>query len=171
MAQRSVSSPSFTAGPFADTTALTSGQYLALQGVTSIQTAGYRLVVQEIYLGGQAPTVSSPMYMVFARSSTVGATLSLAGSAKDAVTAGEAATGTAQGYNTATTAPQRSATLGLLNMSFNAFGGISKWQSPQIPGKVITVIGIGAVVGDATLSNFTGGTSALVGGHIIYEQS
>jgi hypothetical protein len=107
--------------------------------------------------------------LVFARHSIVGATLSLGSGAKDAATDGSSATGTARGYNTATTKPQRSSTLGLLNLTFNAFGGIVKWFASNVPGKDISIVGNTASLGEAGLSCFTGGTVGAMGGHIIYE--
>jgi len=165
MSIRSLNIQTMTAAPFADAANLTDAQHLSIQG----STASERLVVQELYVGGLAPSASSPMQMVFCRHSTVGATLSLTATAKDANLDATGATGTARGYNTATTKPQRSATLGLLSAAFNAFGGNWKWQPSGVPGKDISTLGTGTTFGEAGLSNGTGGTSALVGGHILYE--
>jgi hypothetical protein len=128
-------------------------------------------VVQEIFIGGQAPSASSPTYMVFARHSVFGAgTITLGAGAKDAATDGSSATGTARGYSAVvTTKPQRSATLGLLNCTLNAFGGNFKWFPSNIPGKDISVVGNTASLGEAGLSAFTGGTVGAVGAHILYE--
>jgi|SRR5215831_4654961 len=170
MAQRSINNTSFTPTPTADAaTTLANTTYLAVQGASALGTQGYRIVIQEIFIGGQAPTTSSPMYMVFARDSTAGITLSLGTNAHDACTTAESPTGSALGYTNATTPPARSTTLQLVNLSFNAFGGICKWQSPQIPGKEISIVGAANTTGDCSLSQFTGGTSALVGAHILYE--
>ena len=66
-----------------------------------------------------------------------------------------------------TTKPQRSATLGLLNLSFNAFGGIVRWRAPY--GEEIGLLGNTASFGEVSLSHYTGGTPGLMGAHIIYE--
>jgi hypothetical protein len=109
--------------------------------------------------------------MVFARHSVFGAgTITLGAGAKDAATDGSSATGTARGYSAVvTTKPQRSATLGLLNCTLNAFGGNFKWFPSNIPGKDISTVGNTASLGEAGLSAFTGGTVGAVGAHILYE--
>jgi hypothetical protein len=140
---------------------------MSLQGSTSTE----RIVVQEIFAGGQAPSASSPTYLVFARHSIFGAgTISLAAGSKDAATDGSGATGTARGYTAVvTTKPQRSATLGLLNCTLNAFGGNFKWFPSNIPGKDISIVGNTQPLGEAGLSAFTGGTVGACGAHILYE--
>ena len=165
MSVRSLSVTTMTPTATADTVALTDATHISLQGSTATE----RLVIQEVYAGGQAPSASSPTYLVLARHSTAGATLSLTVGAKDAATDGSSATGTARGYNTATTKPQRSATLGLLNCSLNAFGGNFKWFPSNIPGKDISSVGNTASLGELGLSAFTGGTVGPVGAHILYE--
>jgi hypothetical protein len=135
---------------------------MSLQGSTGTE----RLLVSEIWIGGQA-VASAVNIMVFARHSTFGLTPTLGTNGKDAVLDASSATGTARGYMSAVTDPQRSATLGLLNMSFNAFGGIARWQCPQ--GKEIAILGNTASLGEAGLSAFTGGNVGAVGAHIIYE--
>ena len=71
-------------------------------------------------------------------------------------------------FNTATTKPQRSATLSLLNLSFNAFGGIVRWVAA--PGQELGMLGnTAALLGELSLSAFTGGTPGLMGSHFIFE--
>lgn len=164
MALRSLSVTTMTPTATADTTNLADTTHLSIQGSTSTE----RNVINEIVCGGQAATPSVNI-MVFARHSTAGATLSLTAGAKDAALDGASATGTARGYNTATTKPQRSSTLGLLNMSFNAYGGIAKWLSSNVPGKDLAIVGNAASLGEAGLSAFTGGSVGAIGAHIIYE--
>lgn len=164
MALRSLSITTFTPTATADATNLADGTHVSIQGSTSTE----RNVINEIQMGGQA-SVTSPSILVLARHSTVGGTLSLGSGCKDAALDGSSATGTARGYNTATTKPQRSATLGLLNLTFNAFGGIVKWFASNVPGKDIAIVGNTASLGEAGLSCFTGGTVGAMGGHIIYE--
>lgn len=165
MALRSLNITTFTPTATADTTNLANLTHLTIQGSTATE----RNVINEIQMGGQA-IVSSPCILVLARHSTVGATPTLGTGAKDAVTDGSSATGTARGFtNAVTTFSQRSATLGLLNLTFNAFGGIVKWFASNVPGKDIAIVGNTASLGEAGLSCFTGGTVGAMGGHIIYE--
>jgi hypothetical protein len=167
MAMRSLSVTTMTPTATADATNLADTTHISIQGSTATE----RLVVQEIFIGGQAPSASSPTYMVFARHSVFGAgTITLGAGAKDAATDGSSATGTARGYSAVvTTKPQRSATLGLLNCTLNAFGGNFKWFPSNIPGKDISTVGNTASLGEAGLSAFTGGTVGAVGAHILYE--
>lgn len=165
MAKWSFAEESFTPVAVADTTAMTSAGFMALQGGSSTQ----RIDVQEVYQGGQAGA-SSPTFMTLARDSTVGATLSIGvtggtNGALDPATAALAAPQTA--FDTATTKPQRSASLAKLNLSFNAFGGIVRWVAP--PGGEFRMLGNAASLGEVSLSAFTGGTPGLMGAHLVYE--
>lgn len=166
MAKRSASVDSFTPTATADTTNLADNTYFGLiQGGSATQ----RINILEVELGGQAGA-SAPSIMVLGRDSTVGATV-IAGTgfrdaALDAATAALAAAPVTG--RSATTDPQRSSTLGhLLNLSFNAFGGIIRWLAA--PGEEISIVGNTASLGEVSLSAFTGGTPGLMGGHIIYE--
>lgn len=167
MAKRSVSHKTITPTATADATNLVDSTYpFAIQGGSSTQ----RTNVSEIYLGGQAGA-SSPTIMVLGRDSTVGVTLTsdtnLLDAAIDPATAALAAA--AVTFNKATTKPQRSTTLGgLLNLSFNAFGGIVRWVAPD-PNSYIVMLGNTASFGELSLSAFTGGTAGLLGAHMIYE--
>lgn len=145
----------------ADTTNFTSGGFFALQGGSGTQVS--KLV--EVYMGGQA-TASAPTPMILARDSTVGATLSggtLA--AADPATAALAAP-MAQ-FTTASTKPQRSASLQLLQLGFNAFGGIVRWVAA--PGYEIGMLGNTASFGEVSLSCMTGGTPGALTAHIGFE--
>ena len=167
MAKRSVSHKTITPTATADTTNLVDSTYpLAIQGGSSTQ----RINVSEVFLGGQAGA-SSPTIMTLGRDSTVGATLTsdtnLLDAAIDPATVALAAPPVT--FNKATTKPQRSATLGgLLNLSFNAFGGIVRWVAPD-PTCYIVMLGNTASFGELSLSAFTGGTAGLLGCHVIYE--
>lgn len=165
MPQRSLSFTNFTPTATADTTALANGTHMSIQGSTGTE----RIVVQEIYAGGQAPSASSVTILVFARHTTFGLTPTLAAGAKDAVTDASSATGTARGYTNAATPPQRSATQGLLNCTLNAFGGNFKWFPSNVPGKDISLVGNTQPLGEAGLSSFTGGSVGAIGAHILYE--
>lgn len=168
MAKRIFQVPTFTPTATADTaTTLANGTHMAIGA--SGATAGLNVV--EIMIGGQA-TSSNAMLMMFARDHVLGATLTaLAAPASD----GPMDTRTAPlaavplTFTAATTPPQRSAltTAARLNFSFNAFGGVVRWQAA--PGEEWGITGVTVDVSESSLSNFTGGASAAVGAHIIYE--
>ena len=161
MARWSANVPTWTPVAVADTTNFTDAGHMSVQGGSSTQ----RIDVLEGYLGGQAGA-SSPSIMLLARHSTVGITLSVGRlAALDAATAALAAPPVV--FNTSTTKPQRSATLSLLNLSFNAFGGIVRWVYAQ--GEQIGMLGNTASLGELSLSAFTGGTPGLMGSHLIIE--
>ena len=166
MAKRTCSHKSITPTATADTTNLVDATYpWAIQGGSGTQ----RTRVSEIYMGGQA-AVTSPTIMVFGRHSTIGVTLSKGANLLDAWNDPASADLAAPPvvFNTATTKPQRSATLGaLLNLSFNAFGGLVRWVAP--PDGEISMVGNTASLGELGLSAFTGGTTGLLGGHMVYE--
>lgn len=167
MAKRIVSVTTQTPTATADTTNLVDATYpFLLQGGSSTQ----RTNILEIYLGGQAGS-SSPTFMILGRDSTVATGTNTNGTgqtdaALDAATAALAAAAIT-GNSNATTKPQRSSTLHLLNLSFNAFGGIVRWVAA--PGEEISVIGNTASLGEVSLSAFTGGTPGALGAHMIYE--
>lgn len=165
MARYSLSTISITPTATADTTNLVDSTYLALlQGGGASQ----QLRISEIYMGGEAASTSSPCIMVLARDSTVGATVT-AGTTRNAVLdAGNTAPGTVAIFgHIATTKPQRSATLHLLHLSFNAYGGIVRWVAR--PGEEITTVGATASLGEVSLSAYTGGTTGQMSSHILYD--
>jgi hypothetical protein len=165
MAKRIVSVTTMTPTATADTTALADTTYPGLvQGGSATQ----RVNIIEVMCTGQAGS-SAPTFMLLARDSTVAATNSLGAGQNDtpmdAATAALAApplTG-----NTNTTKPQRSSSAHLLNLSFNAFGGLVRWLAA--PGEEISIVGNTASLGEVSLSAFTGGTPGLMGAHIVYE--
>jgi hypothetical protein len=167
MARYAASWKSITPTATADATNLVDSTYpLILQG----GSATMRLNVSEVYMGGEAPSASSPCIMVLARDSTVAATVT-AGTTRNAALDGS---GTAPGTlatvgHIATTKPQRSATLHLLDLSFNAYGGIVRWVAR--PGEEPSVVGNTASLGEMSLSAFTGGTTGAMSGHVIYEEA
>lgn len=166
MARRSFKCSTWTPVAVADTANFTDAGYMGLMGGSATQ----RIKVQEIFMGGQAGA-SSPSIMIVARDSTVQATptaLSTGNSdaALDPSTAALAAVPIS--FVASTTKPQRSATLGLLNLSYNAFGGIVRWVAPE--GGELQLLGnTAALLGEISLSAYTGGTPGLTGSHIIYE--
>ena len=168
MSKWSASHKTITPTATADATNLVDSTYpFAIQGGSSTQ----RINIFEFYLGGQAGA-SSPTFMVVGRDSQVGSgaltsDTNLMAQALDAATAALAAPPTV--FNkAATNKPQRSTTLGgLLNLSFNAFGGIVRWVAA--PGEEISMVGQTASLGEISLSAFTGGTAGLFGAHMVYE--
>lgn len=161
MARWSANQPTWTPVAVADTVNFTDAGHHSFQGGTSTQ----RINLLEVFMGGQAGA-SSPSIMLVARDSTVGVTLSVGRFA--ALDPATAALGTNPiCFNTATTKPQRSATLSLLNLSFNAFGGLVRWVAA--PGEEIGMLGNTASLGEISLSAFTGGTPGLLGSHFIVE--
>jgi hypothetical protein len=167
MAKRIFSASNFTPTAQGDTTALTSGTYMAIKGGTATQLNE----VQEIMVSGFA-SVTSPTILQFARSSTIATTpTALAAPAHDgpmhpstAALANPTVTFTAAAAGT-----QRSATTtdAQLNLGLNAFGGIVRWVAAQ--GAPFTILGNTAPLGEASLSAFTGGTVGAISAHIIYE--
>lgn len=153
----------FTPVAVADATNFTDGGYFALQGGSATQ----RTSVIEVYCGGQA-SASAPQQLLFARDSTIGAT-ALSGGTNAALDPATAAlTNPVVSFSASTTKPQRSATLQLLNLSFNAFGGIVRWVAA--PGEEIGMLGNTAVLlGELSLSHASSGTPGLMGCHFIYE--
>jgi hypothetical protein len=165
MAKRSFSVATWTPTAVADTTSMTASGFMGLQGGSTTQ----RILVSEVFMGGQAGA-SSPTFMVLARDSTVAVTpTALTTGQKDAsldpATAALAAPPVP--FVAASTEPQRSSTLGLLNLSFNAFGGIVRWVA--YPGEELILLGNTASFGEISLSAYTGGTPGLMGSHIVYE--
>lgn len=153
----------FTPVAVADTTSFTNSGYLALQGGSSTQ----RINVLEVYMGGLASS-SAPAQMIFARDSTVGAT-SLTGAigpvSLDGASAALAAPPVV--FTSSTTKPQRSATLQLLMLGFNAFGGIVRWVAA--PGEELGLLGNTASLGEMSLSSASTGTPGLMNSHFIFE--
>lgn len=161
MAKWYASTQAITPVAVADATNYTSGGFFALQGGSTTQVTK----VTEIYMGGQA-TSSAPTPMILARDSTVGATLS-GGFIAQADPATAALAAPMVQFNTATTKPQRSATLQLLQLSFNAFGGVIRWVAA--PNFEIGMLGNAASNGELSLSCMTGGTPGSLTAHIGFE--
>ncbi len=146
----------------ADATNFTDSGYMALQGGSSTQ----RNSLLEVYMGGLA-SASAPAQMILGRDSTVGAT-SLSGVgviALDPATAALAAP--PLGLSASTTKPQRSSTLQLLMLGFNAFGGVVRWVAA--PGEEIGMLGNTASLGEISLSHASSGTPGLMSSHFIFE--
>jgi len=166
MAKWSFKVSSFTPVAVLDATNFTDAGYMALMGGSSTQ----KIEVSEIYMGGQA-VASAPSLMVVSRDSTVQVTPTALGAgnsnaALDPATAALAAPPIA--FVASGTKRQRSATLGLLNLSYNAFGGIVRWHAYD-PSENLKMLGNVASFGELSLSAYSGGTPGLTGAHMIYE--
>lgn len=167
MAKRSFQVPTWSPAAIADTTTMANAGFMAVGAAAA--TNG--LLVSEIEINGLA-AASSVMLMQFARDSALAATpTALAAPNSDGPM--NSLTAAAQvGSLTcvaATTNPSRSAvtTSSRLNLGLNAFGGISRWVA--YPGEEWGIIGITVSISESALSNFTGGATAAIGSHIIYE--
>lgn len=161
MARWSANEANWTPVAVADATNFTDAGYHALQGGSTTQRSN----VLEMFMGGLAGA-SAPCAMALARDSTVGATLSIGRlAALDPSTAALAAPPVT--FNTATTKPQRSATLSLLMLAFNAFGGIVRWVAA--PGEEIGMLGNTASLGEVSLSSLNTGTPGALTSHMIFE--
>lgn len=167
MSQRVFHAPNWSAVAIADTTALVSSQHMSIQGGTATQ----RIQVTEIEIGGLAST-TSPSIMQWARC-TVAATTPTAlatpnsDGPKDPSTAALATPPAS--FVAAGTPNQRSAatTDAKLDLSFNAFGGIVRWNVPWQ--ESWGILGLAQPLGVCCLSAFTGSTTASVSAHIVYE--
>jgi hypothetical protein len=119
-------------------------------------------------MGGQS-TSSATAFMLWSRDSTVGATNTYGtgntDAAMDASTAALAAPPVTGNSNS--TKPQRSATAHLMNLSFNAFGGVVRWVAPPAPFGP-NVLGNTQPLGESSLSCFTGG-AGIIGAACTYE--
>jgi hypothetical protein len=161
MARFSSVVPTWTPVAVADTTAMTDNGHHTIQGGSSTARAEMR----EVYLGGQAGA-STPTFMVLGRNVVVGVTLTAARSA--ALDPSTPAGTPPLPYIASTTKPQRSTNLGmLLNLSFNAFGGVVRWVNG--PDELISLLGNVTALGELSLNAFTGGTPGLLGSALIYE--
>ena len=165
MSTRSLAVRTLTPTVFADGIALTNDEYFGvIQGGDALQ----RNEITEVMLGGQAGA-SSPMIIVGGMNS-VAATVIVLGISEDAPldgASGDLANPAAVGVS-GTIPPQRSATTGhVLQLSFNAFGGIVRWLAA--PNKPIAIVGLITETGSFSLSAFTGGTPGLMSSHIHYE--
>ena len=164
MARWSVTRNNWTPVAVADTTNMTAAGFVALQGGSSTQRSN----VLEIYMGGLA-SASAPAQMLFARDSTVfsGATSNAVKVvALDPATAALGAPPLGQDVGSSTL-PQRSSTLYLLTLGFNAFGGIVRWVAA--PGEEIGILGNTASLGEVSLTSGSAGTPGLMSSHFIFE--
>ena len=168
MAKRIANNVTMTPTATADATNLVDSQYpMAILG----GAAGQITNIIEVYLGGQAGA-STPTFILLSRDSqfatgslTKDATLSDAAMIQSTTALASVPTVFSKA---ATNKPQRDAAQHLLNLSFNAFGGIVRWVAA--PGEEISIVGNAtASASEASLSAFTGGTAGLMGSHMVFE--
>lgn len=162
MARYSASWQSVTITGTADTVTITNNTYC---GVLRGGNSAMQAKINEVYIGGES-SASNPTPLTLARTSTV-STGALSGGNNALLDATGTAPGTTMGWGNvaASAGPQRSATLYLLNLSLNTFGGIARWQARY--GEEITTYGTTANVGEVILSAKSG--SGITSGHILYE--
>lgn len=167
MAKRVFQAANWTAGAFADTSAITNANYMALRGGSATQLINVLAITLSGFAGASAASI-----MQLGRSSTVATTpTALASPNQDGpmhpATAALALPPVP--FVAAAAGPQRSAAItdAKLNLGFNLFGGIFNWQAGV--DSIWTILGNTASFGESVLSNFTGGASGSVSGHIVYE--
>jgi hypothetical protein len=123
----------------------------------------------EIYLGGEATASSSVIVECLGRAVTTAITAAgAAGGSTTLVDGGSTAAATlAITGNSFTTPPVVTTTGHVLNLSFNAYGGIVRWVAR--PGEEPSTIGNATPAGGMCLFATTGTAAAPVSSHIIYE--
>ena len=167
MAKRSFQAATYTPTATGDASAFTATTYQALES----GGPSYALNVIEIECGGQA-TTSAVNIMQFARMLVVGTTptaLTSPNSDGPLNSFTQSLPTVPLSYVAAATNPQRATdpARSKLNLSFNAFGGIIRWQAA--PYEEWGILGNAVNVSGSILGAFTGGNVGLMGSHIIYE--
>lgn len=162
MAKYSATQETVTPVAVADGSAATSAGYFgAVQGGTATQRNRFF----EVFLGGQSSS-STVNQMVLGKDSTVASgtaptsILSLTDS-----TASAPGTPPIAGNNWGTAQPTRSATLRVLSLVFNTYGGVVRWVAS--PDMEVSIYGNAANGGEMSLSSASG--TGVIGGHIIFE--
>jgi len=167
MGKRSFSVATSTPTATADTVNLANNTHNGVLQADTGETL-QRNEISEIYLGGQAGA-SAPTIMVAAMNSLAATVIVVGTEGRDAPLDGQfsaLATPVKVGRS-GTVVAQRSATLHLLQLSFNAFGGIVRWLAA--PGEEIAVVGLAVNTGSFSLSAYTGGSAGLMSSHFVYE--
>lgn len=156
----------FSPEAIADATNMTDNKHLNIQTIAN----NYVRII-EVYEGGEA-TSSNANVMRLGRCSTLGATLSFTankGFGPVVMNVLTVATVSHKAYDTSTTKSQMSATAGhLLDLSFNAFGGIVRWVAA--PEEEIWLFGTATTNSEAALAGFTGTATGIMSAHIIAEE-
>jgi hypothetical protein len=162
MARYSLTSQSVTTGAGSADAATITGSLFYVAG----NTATMQLKINEVQSGGEA-TSGAVQILVLARDSTNVATPTAGASRNNLMDASATAPGTVAIFGqTATTLPTRAATH-LLQHSYNAYGGLVRWQARQ--GEEITVFTATAPNAEVSYSSYTGNATASVSSHCIYE--
>lgn len=162
MARYTAGWQAITAAAVADAVTFTAGQ---APGFLRSGGASQYNKIDEVYVGGE-DSVSTPTQMSLARTSTISVgTLSVGTLALGDAMATAPGTIPSFGSTAATTFPQRSAALFLLNLSLNTHGGIVRWQARYK--EEITLFGATASLGEVIVSNKAG--SGKTSGHILLE--
>jgi hypothetical protein len=121
--------------------------------------------INEVYIGGEDATQTSTQ-MILARASTISVgSLTVGNNALVDFNSIAPGTVPSWGNTAATSGAQRSATLYLLQLSLNTFGGIARWQARY--GEEITGFGNTASGAEVLLSSKVG--AGKTSGHILYE--
>lgn len=162
MARYSATFTSVTSAALADTVAAVNAAYPG-----SLRGGGASVLgkIDEVEIAGE-DSASNATTMILARASTlsVGA-LSVGNNAPQDVQSTAPGTIFNWGNTAATSGAQRSATLYLLSLSLNTWGGINRWQARY--GEELTLFGTAVNAGEVLLSAKTGtGKSS---GHILYN--
>jgi hypothetical protein len=162
MARYSAGWSGITAAAVADTTTFTAGQamgFLRCGGSTQMHK------INEVYIGGE-DTASTATTAIVARTSTISVgALSVGTLALQDFNSTAPGTAPSWGSTAATTFPQRSSTLYLLNLSLNTYGGISRWQARY--GEELTSYGNTASGGEICVSSKVG--TGKTSGHVLFE--
>jgi hypothetical protein len=162
MARYSLTSQSVTTGSGSADAATITGSLFYLAG----NSATMQLKINEVQSGGEA-TSGAVQILVLARDSTNAATPTAGASRNNLLDASATAPGTVAIFGqTATTLPTRAVTH-LLQHSYNAYGGLVRWQARQ--GEEITVFTATAPNAEVSYSSYTGNATAAVSSHCIYE--
>ncbi len=152
----------------ADAVTVGTSGYVSLAGGSTTQY----IKVYEMEEQGQGSAAGAANWMLWARATTLTASASILATPNsigplDANTA--AVTAPAVGNIAAASGPYRSANTAFakLNMSFNAFGGILRWQAA--PGCEWGQVGSTAPNGESFLSNFSGGAVVAQSAKVLFE--
>lgn len=162
MARYSLTSQSVASGAgSADAATITAALFYLAGNAATMQ-----LKINEVQSGGEA-SAGAVQVLVLARDSTNAATPTAGASHNVLMDALSTAPGTVAIFGqTATTLPTRSVNH-LLQHSYNAFGGLVRWQARQ--GEEITMFTATAPNAEVSYSAFTGNTTAPISSHCIYE--
>ena len=167
MSKRVLSFTGLSPTATADTTNLVDSTYHGLiKGASSTQ----RVKILEVLQTGMAPSSSSPTYQILSRDSTVATgTAGFSAGGTDAPVDASATDPSLPivGNTFATTKPQRSATLHLMPLGINAYGGAMRWRPDDDDD--FCLVGNTASLGEISLSAFTGGTTGIIQSAITYE--